>query len=197
MVFTLQYNRWIGKGQFFLPLYSFSFLLSAHSECLLYEGGLSTSCLPGPSILPQDMYSVSPFVRFLLFSSQFLSSIPIATHFCLWPYTASSPLSIFFSSSLATFSFFHFKPEGKWSVTSVAGTRTSPVARLGPAPAQETAKSPSQGRIFTSSQSSSSPLRSWAKSNLAIDQSSVFLFLLWESVASFCEVPILSGGWGG
>lgn len=102
-----------------------------------------------------------PHLSDFSFSSHFLSSVPITTHFCLWPYTASSPLStslFFFPSSLAMFFFFffpHFKPEGKWAVTSVAGTRTSPVAREEPAPVWDAAKPTSQGRIFTSPHSSS------------------------------------------
>lgn len=48
-------------------------------------------------------------------SSHFLSSIPITTHFCLWPYTASSPLStsLFFFSGYVFF--FPFQARGQMS----------------------------------------------------------------------------------
>lgn len=169
MVFTLQYNRWIGKGQFSVALVFLLFPTLCPFWMFLVWRQLVNILLartidPAPGyVLRFPICQISfVFQPVPLQYSHNNSFLPLAW-LCLLSFEN------FFSSSLATFSFFHFKPEGKWAVTSVAGTRTSPVARLGPAPAQETAKSPSQGRIFTSSQSSSSLLRSWAKSNLAID----------------------------
>lgn len=124
--------------------------------------------LPAPSILPQDIQSMSQFATFL-FQPFLLQHTHNNPHFCLWPYTASSPLH-FFPSSLAMFPFFHFKREGKWAVTSVAGTRSSPVAREEPAPAGEAAKSLSQERTVTSPQQFlSAEKQNRFKSNLDID----------------------------
>lgn len=106
------------------------------------------------------------------FSSYFLSNIPITTHIFAFGLTLPPLLCAFFSflPSLAMFPFFHFEPEGKWAVTSVAGTRTSPVARTEPAPVQEAAKSLSQGRAFTSSkQFLSAEKLKRVKTNLDID----------------------------